>query len=168
MVTIIQIITVQWSHKLSPWIWCWRNRCAEENLYPMKKKRRTFDFSTGENESLARFFFSAGISEISAEIGYTATHREKLIPAKKIRLHLNITYCIEWNRQRMLQLSKNQVWRGGLVLSKLRGFLGTNSVKIMTITHPNFAFMELLASISYVVLRVLLFCKRTNHLEYIY
>jgi hypothetical protein len=57
---------------------------------------------------------------------------------------------------------------GGLVLSKLRGFLGTNSVKIMTITHPNFAFMELLASISYVVLRVLLFCKRTNHLEYIY
>jgi hypothetical protein len=43
----------------------------------------------------SRVFFSAGISEISAETGYTATHREKLIPAKKIRLHLNITYCIE-------------------------------------------------------------------------
>jgi hypothetical protein len=51
--------------------------------------------SLGERAPQPRFFFSSDISEISPETVFIGPLREKLIPFKKIRLHLDFKYNIK-------------------------------------------------------------------------
>jgi hypothetical protein len=65
---------------------------ARQHAHPFKGSRPQSTFRDASaiaiviaiTQLIQGFFFSASISEISAETGNTAIQREKLIPAKKI------------------------------------------------------------------------------------